>query len=301
MSCNISVIVPIYNAEQFLHRCVDSILSQTYANFELLLINDGSTDNSGIICDEYAAMDGRVQVFHKENGGASSARNLGLSKAQGCWIAFVDCDDYVLSNFLATYVELILKKDVVELCILGIKPDYSLSSEYIINRTSIEYYGNVKNVVLLMNSCQMFGSLCNKLFKLSVIKENDLLVDETFKYREDEEFLLRYMSHISWVATTSEQCYVYLVPRLDKYQAIYNLNVQISMNKSICYIYQNKANQVTDLYQVELFYEWLRLLRIDFFKSMKIFPSLIKIIGWRIFRVVPMKYICKKMCKYMVK
>lgn len=74
----ISFIVPIYNSEQYLHRCIDSILSQTFADFELLLIDDGSKDNSGKICDEYAAKDSRVQVFHKENGGVSSARNLGV-------------------------------------------------------------------------------------------------------------------------------------------------------------------------------------------------------------------------------
>lgn len=79
----ISVIVPIYNTEKYLHRCVDSILSQTFTDFELLLIDDGSTDSSGAICDEYAVMDSRVRVFHKENGGVSSARNLGIGNRKG--------------------------------------------------------------------------------------------------------------------------------------------------------------------------------------------------------------------------
>lgn len=96
----ISVIVPVYNAERYLHRCVDSILSQTFSNFELLLINDGSKDSSGAICDEYAAKDPRVRVFHKENGGVSSARNLGLDNACGEWIAFVDSDDWISENYL---------------------------------------------------------------------------------------------------------------------------------------------------------------------------------------------------------
>lgn len=82
----ISVIVPVYNTEKYLHRCVDSILAQTFTDFELLLIDDGSTDSSGAICDEYAQKDSRVRVFHKENGGASSARNLGLDNATGEWI-----------------------------------------------------------------------------------------------------------------------------------------------------------------------------------------------------------------------
>lgn len=94
----ISVIVPIYNREQYLTNCIESILSQSFADIELLLIDDGSTDNSGKICDEYATKDHRVRVLHKENGGVSCARNLGLDKAQGDYIHFVDADDIVLQR-----------------------------------------------------------------------------------------------------------------------------------------------------------------------------------------------------------
>jgi len=90
----ISIIVPVYNAELTLVRCVDSILNQTLTDFELLLVDDGSRDDSGRICDEYVKKDKRIRVFHKENGGVSSARNLGLSKAVGKWIAFADSDDW---------------------------------------------------------------------------------------------------------------------------------------------------------------------------------------------------------------
>jgi Glycosyltransferases involved in cell wall biogenesis len=91
----ISVIVPVYKAEEFLPKCINSILSQTYTNFELLLIDDGSPDNSGKICDEHASKDSRVRVFHKQNGGVSSARNLGLREARGEWISWVDADDWI--------------------------------------------------------------------------------------------------------------------------------------------------------------------------------------------------------------
>lgn len=100
MNPAISMIVPVYNTELYLHRCIDSILSQTFTDFELLLIDDGSTDRSGEICDEYAGKDKRVRVFHKENGGVSSARNLGLDEARGEWIAFVDSDDWVSTKLL---------------------------------------------------------------------------------------------------------------------------------------------------------------------------------------------------------
>ena len=97
----ISVIIPVYNAEQYLRRCVDSVLTQSYTDFELLLIDDGSRDQSPAICDEYAAADHRVQVFHKPNGGVSSARNLGLDHARGQWITFIDSDDFISPNYLS--------------------------------------------------------------------------------------------------------------------------------------------------------------------------------------------------------
>lgn len=95
----VSVIIPVYNAEKYLRKCLDSVLAQSFADFEVLLINDGSTDGSGKICDDYAQKDARVKVFHKENGGVSSARNLGLDNATGDWIVFVDSDDYVEKNY----------------------------------------------------------------------------------------------------------------------------------------------------------------------------------------------------------
>jgi len=96
----ISVIVPVYNVEKYLHRCVDSILNQTFTNFELILVDDGSVDQSGIICDEYAKKDKRVHVIHKKNGGVSAARNIGIDEAQGEYISFCDSDDYFELDFL---------------------------------------------------------------------------------------------------------------------------------------------------------------------------------------------------------
>lgn len=94
----VSVIVPLYKAEKYIHRCVDSILAQTFTDWELLLIDDGSPDRSGEICDEYARKDNRIRVFHKKNGGVSSARNLGLDNMRGEYVTFVDADDWIDSN-----------------------------------------------------------------------------------------------------------------------------------------------------------------------------------------------------------
>lgn len=99
----VSVIVPVYNAGKYLHRCIGSIMAQTYTDFELLLVDDGSTDGSGKICDEYAQKDSRIRVFHKENGGAASARNVGLDNACGEWIAYIDGDDWTAPTFLKNF------------------------------------------------------------------------------------------------------------------------------------------------------------------------------------------------------
>ena len=102
----ITAIIPVYNSAYFLDKCINSILSQSYSDFELLLINDGSTGNSGEICDRYAQKDSRVRVIHKINGGVSSARNIGLDQAKGEWITFVDSDDWVHEDFLKKRYEL---------------------------------------------------------------------------------------------------------------------------------------------------------------------------------------------------
>ena len=115
----ISIIVPVYNVEKYLRKCVDSILNQTFKDFELILVDDGSIDTSGKICDEYNLKDNRIKVIHKENGGLSSARNAGLDIAQGEYIGFVDSDDWIE---LDMYEELykICKENDTDVGIVGI-------------------------------------------------------------------------------------------------------------------------------------------------------------------------------------
>ena len=102
ISTLISIIVPVFNVEKYLQKCIDSILAQDYFNFELILVDDGSRDSSSGICDEYARRDSRVRVIHQKNAGVSAARNTGLDTAHGEWIAFVDSDDWVLPNYISS-------------------------------------------------------------------------------------------------------------------------------------------------------------------------------------------------------
>lgn len=119
----ISVIVPVYNVEKYLQRCVESILAQTYDRLEILLIDDGSTDSSGFICDAFGKKDKRIRVFHKENGGVSSARNLGIANATGDYICFVDSDDWLDVDYFAQAVVLLLKEHPVLLMNNYVKDD----------------------------------------------------------------------------------------------------------------------------------------------------------------------------------
>lgn len=144
----ISVIVPVYNVEKYLSRCVNSIISQTFSDFELILVDDGSTDSSGKICDEYGKKDGRVKVIHKKNGGLSSARNCGLENAKGKYICFVDSDDWISSDYLK-YLYFLIDKynaDVVSanyMLVYDEKSKFSLQAKIkIINGTSkiLQYY-----------------------------------------------------------------------------------------------------------------------------------------------------------------
>ena len=102
----ISVIIPVYNVEEYLRECIDSVLNQTFSDFEVILVNDGSTDSSGEICDEYVEKDERVTVIHQKNGGLSVARNIGLSEANGKYVYFLDSDDYISENALATLLNI---------------------------------------------------------------------------------------------------------------------------------------------------------------------------------------------------
>lgn len=127
----LSVIVPVYNVEQYLHQCVDSIIGQTYQNLEIILVNDGSTDGSGAICDDYAAKDSRVRVIHKENGGLSSARNAGLELSTGIYTSFIDSDDWLDLNAYENLIsQLILTEaDVISFDYISEFQDSSFKSE----------------------------------------------------------------------------------------------------------------------------------------------------------------------------
>lgn len=163
----ISVIVPIYNMEKYLNKCVDSILNQTYSNMEILLIDDGSTDLSPKICDEYMKTDSRIKVFHKKNGGLSDAKNFGIKKASGKYVAFVDSDDWIENNMYENmYYKLKDTKSNIVVCGRyieyenGEKKEWYNKNEIIINK---------EQSLIYLNSFYNFDmSSCDKLYEKSL-------------------------------------------------------------------------------------------------------------------------------------
>lgn len=209
----ISVIVPVYNVEKWLNRCVDSILAQTFTDFELLLIDDGSTDASGAICDEYAQRDTRIRVFHKPNGGVSSARNLGLDNAQGEWISFVDSDDFVDLCFLNSLCEKTHENCDIVSCGFHVYEDGVFSRDVIFQpvvRNNREYLNEILRY-------EMPGSLWNKLIRKAIIDTNRLRLDCRIEFREDEEFVFRFLTYCRVGIIISQPLYHYFMPNWSKY------------------------------------------------------------------------------------
>ncbi len=192
----ISIIIPVYNTEQYLHACLDSILSQSFADYEVLLIDDGSTDGSGSICDAYAQRDSRVLVFHKENGGVSSARNLGLDNARGEWVYFVDSDDEILSEGLQTMVDCI--SEDVDIVLAGFE-QYDEDGRII--------YGIKDRIVTILEKKESLSTLyethgkyydyltlgCIRLLRNSLIDAFHLRFDTTITNKEDTLFVTQYI------------------------------------------------------------------------------------------------------------
>ena len=215
MHPKISVIVPVYKAEQYLHRCVDSILAQSFTDFELILVNDGSPDNCGAICDEYATKDSRVRVFHKENGGVSSARNLGLDNATGEWITFCDADDYVTPDWLMAYSDAMV--DNTDLAIQG----YHIidSDKNVVKHLPSQKCNTIEDKQKLIVSlmCQgVYGYLWVKLFRRQLVEQNNIRFDTQSAFREDEQFFSKYLEYITTFCCIDKENYFYILPTAEK-------------------------------------------------------------------------------------
>lgn len=209
MTPKISVIIPVYNAEKYLDQCIQSVLNQSFTDFELLLINDGSKDRSGEICDTYAKKDQRIKVFHQENKGVSAARNVGLEHAKGEWITFVDSDDIIINSYLESFISNIGDNDVL---FQGIKK--KLSKDKMIKQRAIDLeipIDNNKSLLKVIDNLELIycGYSFAIMFKTSIIKSNNILFDEDVKKAEDLIFVLQYLLNIKNFKSISNANYEY--------------------------------------------------------------------------------------------
>lgn len=207
----ISVIIPVYNVEKYLHRCLDSVIAQTYQNLEIICVDDGSIDESGRICNQYAVRDARIKVIHQENQGLSAARNRGLDAADGEYIAFVDSDDYILEGMYKKMLDKLLDYSV-DLCVCQWQYEFSDGRQVVKKKnidptiygckTSLEfarflYRGNYENGVVV--------AAWNKLYRRALLDK----IRFEGRIHEDEVFCGRIMAKNISVYVMEEQFYVY--------------------------------------------------------------------------------------------
>lgn len=207
----VSIIIPVYNSERTLRHCLDSVISQSFLDWELILVDDGSNDKSGDICDEYAAKDQRIKVFHKKNGGVSSARNIGLDYAKGEWIVFVDADDFVKESYLVHLLEHSQKQVDLVISYAEIYNGNNIQKESypakLVNETNFES-------MFIENDMNWHTSPWSKLYKRNIIEENHLRFCEGMHIGEDAVFLYSYMlcANTIYVSSDTDYCYFAYTP-----------------------------------------------------------------------------------------
>ena len=201
----ISVIVPVYNVEKYLRRCIDSILAQTYSNLEIILVDDGSTDNCGKICDDYSKIDSRIKVIHQDNSGVSSARNAGLKSSTGQYITFIDSDDYVDMAYIKTMANHMTEE--VDIVVAGFK-------QFDENHNQINLLPVINPGLQKIDNNFDFNNnptnlmICSKLFKTRVIRE--LTFNSNIYLGEDSLFCVQAFINSSAIIYIADYSYNYI-------------------------------------------------------------------------------------------
>lgn len=205
----ITIIVPVYNVEKYLKDCIDSILQQTFTDYELILVDDGSPDNSGQICDDYAHKDKRIKVIHKNNGGLSSARNAGLNLSIGEYITFIDSDDLIKKDYLKKVFDIVLKEniDVLSCQFYRFKNSLELNLE---EQSDLKYEIMDKYTAMgeLINNSELNFSACTKIFRRDLFK---YLKFNEIRIYEDMDIMYRIIDKASKIAIVYNSFYCYRI------------------------------------------------------------------------------------------
>lgn len=202
----ISVIVPVYNVEEYINLCIESLVNQSYKYIEIILVDDGSTDGSGVLCEKWSAKDDRIKVVHTANHGVSSARNMGIKEAKGIYLYFIDGDDWVEHDILTVLLDNMCVC-AADLSSCGMKKDYGNRRLELRNdREWIEVTQKRMFHEILCNE-YVYGYVCNKLFKAKLV--NDLWFDEKLFSQEDMDFTMRYLERCKKCVYTESEYYHY--------------------------------------------------------------------------------------------
>lgn len=206
---DIAVIVPVYKAEKYISGCIESILNQTLENFELLLVDDGSPDGSGRICDEYARKDGRITVVHKKNEGVSGARNTGIEMAKADWVCFVDSDDWVEDRYLEIFDECKNENSVVMQGIL-----YDFENDRSLNKPFFEYdnacFGKKEQDYIVKYNVLGNGCPYGKLYSKAVLDRGKIRFRKDISTHEDHIFVWQYLQCVDNIILRKEVTYHYM-------------------------------------------------------------------------------------------
>ena len=265
----ISIIVPVYNTEKFIHKCLDSIAAQTYTNWEAILIDDGSPDSCGIICDEYAVKDKRFKVIHQENKGVVTARNNAIAKATGEYLAFVDSDDFIEPTMLEEMISVTIEKktDIVWCGARAIFKEGVVEGTLDINSEPVE---TIKRLI----TGRVPGWLCIKLINRKFWNKCNIRTDETAVILEDTFISIQLMTHNPRMEFVNKPLYNYV--RLNENAATHNMDISKAV-RNIQHIYDYlKEISLYDVCKNE-FTEMvltfkIQLLRQDIKKAYRLFP-----------------------------
>lgn len=233
MEKKFSIIVPVYNGEKYLRECLDSVLNQTFKNYELIIINDGSSDNSEAICKEYYLKNmSKIVYLSKKNEGVSSARNMGLKISNGDYIMFLDSDDLLVKDALEEINKNLSNHDLI--CYGFYKLYKNHSIEHVVKNKNLQI-NEIKNDILTTD--KIGGYLFNKVFKSEIIRDNKLFIDENIHYCEDLLFVGEYLKFCNNIKYIDKSLYYYRMRKGSVSFDFYNLK-----NASILYSYESLAN-----------------------------------------------------------
>lgn len=220
----ISIVIPVYNVEDYLPRCLDSIVKQTYRNIEIILIDDGSKDKSGSICDKYAKMDNRIKVFHNKNNGVAYTRNFGIEVSNGKYLTFVDSDDYVDENYVE-FLYVLLKKNN---CTISVCSNVKIKNNTKHRKPKINIKNNIYDgheaLLLMLYQKELDSSLWGKMYQTNLLKSEKV---SNYKVFEDIDYLIKVMPKSNKVIVSNNQLYYYYVRQnsLIHSDVIKNINI----------------------------------------------------------------------------